>query len=384
MNKLFRPPGLVTILAILATLITARSTLAVEGLLLQDTYVDNGTTGGKPPPNGSNYGAGIDLPIFKGNGRFGRAFVKFSLATLPPGTLAADASDARVRFWVNSNSTIAGGITLNPVTMAWDEYTLKHTSTGALSFGSPKLAELPVSSVNNFVSIDVTNWVKAWIDGTLVNEGIEIEPSVATSTLNLAFDSKESNQTSHEPRLEISLHRIGPAGPQGSPGTPGATGASGPPGPAGSMGPVGPAGSPGPQGPQGAAGPSGTNWLSSTGPAGQNLGTLSDYYADLTTGDVWQKRSNQGGLVWTMRDPLYGGDRNGLPKAWRPSVGLPFKCGPDTRNWICKKMTVATDNHADTDPHKISALGDNIPDAWKSAYKLAPPTTLPLHLCSLP
>jgi Collagen triple helix repeat (20 copies) len=115
--------------------------------------------------------------------------------------------------------------------------------------------------INNFVSIDVTDWVKAWIGGTLVNEGIKIEASASTTTLNLAFDSKESNQTSHEPRLEISLSRIGPAGPQGAPGVPGISGPPGPPGATGSIGPVGPAGSQGSPGPQGVAGPAGTKWF---------------------------------------------------------------------------------------------------------------------------
>jgi hypothetical protein len=180
---------------------------AVEALLLQDTYVDNGTTGGKPPPNGSNYGSGIDLRVFKGNGRIGRTFLKFSLATVPPGTLASDVSQARLRFWVNSNSTVPGAITLSPVTAAWDEYVLTNNLTSNLSFGTPKLTDLPVTSVNNFISVDVTAWVKAWLSGSLANEGIEIEASATASTLNLAFDSKESNQTSHEPRLEISLSR---------------------------------------------------------------------------------------------------------------------------------------------------------------------------------
>ena len=306
MNQLPRRPGLVTILALFATLMVPGSGLAVEALLLQDTYVDNGTTGGKPPPNASNYGSGMDLRVFKGNGRIGRTFLKFSLATLPPGTLVSDVSYARLRFWVNSNSTIAGAISLNPVTTAWDEYTLKDNISTGLAFGAPKLSELPVSSVGNFISIDVTDWVKAWISGALINEGIEIEPSLSTSTLNLAFDSKESNQTSHEPRLEVSLSRIGPIGPQGVPGLPGVAGASGSPGPVGSIGPVGPAGSPGPHGPQGVAGPSGTRWFSWMGAPEQNLGSPFDYYLDLTGGDVWQKVSNEGGPVWVMQGNLHG------------------------------------------------------------------------------
>src|SRR5438874_4674164 len=233
---------------------------AVEALLLQDTYVDNGTTGGKPPPNASNYGSGMDLRVFKGNGRLGRTFLKFSLATLPPGVAASDVTHARLRFWVNSNSTVAGSITLSPVTSAWDEYMLKDTTTATLTFGAPKLSELPVMSVSNFVSIDVTDWVKGWLSGTLANEGIEVEPSATTTFLNLAFDSKESNQTSHEPRLEIALSKIGPIGPIGPLGP---QGIAGPAGPVGAGGPAGPAGT---TGPQGIAGADGTKWFSSSGP----------------------------------------------------------------------------------------------------------------------
>ncbi len=115
----------------------APRTGAVEALLLQDTYVDDGTTGGEPPPHASNYGAGMDLPVFKGNGRLGRAFLKFSLETLPPGTAANHVTHARLRLWVNSKSTAAGSITLSPVTTRWDEYTLNDSTTGDLTFGRP-------------------------------------------------------------------------------------------------------------------------------------------------------------------------------------------------------------------------------------------------------
>ncbi len=181
----------------LGLVLTAHRVRAVEALLLQDTYVDNGTNGGKPPPNASNYGSAMDLRIFKGNGRVGRTFLKFSLSTLPPGTTPSDVAHARLRFWVNGNSTIAGAISLTPVTAPWDEYGLKDNSTGSLSFGSSTLSDLPITSINNFVSIDVTDWVKAWIAGTLVNEGIKIEASASIAVLNLAFGSKESKQTSH-------------------------------------------------------------------------------------------------------------------------------------------------------------------------------------------
>jgi hypothetical protein len=207
MNKTLLGRATATAFFLLATLFIAPHAGAVEALLLQDTYVDNNTTGGKPPPNASNYGSGMDLRVFKGNGRIGRTFLKFSLATLPPGTASSDVTQARLRLWVNSNSTAAGSITLCPVTTRWDEYSLKDNTAGGLTFGEPKLSELPIESMNTFISINVTDWVKAWLDGTLVNEGIEIEPSAATAFLDLAFDSKESERTSHEARLEVSLSK---------------------------------------------------------------------------------------------------------------------------------------------------------------------------------
>jgi hypothetical protein len=309
MNKTLRRRATATALILLATVFFLPDAGAVEALLLEDTYVDNGTTGGKPPPNASNYGSGMDLRVFKGNGRLGRTFLKFSLATLPPGIVASDVTHARLRFWVNSNSTVAGSITLSPVTAAWDEYTLKDTTTGSLTFGAPKLSELPVASVSNFVSIDVTAWVKGWLDGSLVNEGIEVEASATTTLLNLAFDSKESNQTSHEPRLEIALSKIGPIGPigqigpQGLQGVPGQPGTTGPAGPPGTPGPLGPAGA---NGPQGITGADGTKWFSAIGTPAENLGNLSDYYLDLNTADVWQKVSNAGGPVWALLGSIRG------------------------------------------------------------------------------
>jgi hypothetical protein len=194
-----------TAFVLLASIFVAPRACAVDALLLQDTYVDDGTTGGEPPPHASNYGAGMDLHVFKGNGRLGRTFLKFSLETLPPGTAANHVTHARLRLWVNGKSTAAGSITLSPVTTRWDEYTLNDSATGDLTFGRPQLSELPVESMNNFISIDVTTLVKAWLDGKLINEGIEIAPSANTKFLDLAFDSKESDRTSHEARLEISL-----------------------------------------------------------------------------------------------------------------------------------------------------------------------------------
>jgi Collagen triple helix repeat (20 copies) len=240
----------------------AHDALAVDALLLQDTYVDS--TSNKTT---TNYGTSGDLRVYKSGTTVMRAFLKFSTDTLPPGTTAADVEQARLTFWVNSSSITTGSITLTPVTAAWSELTLTHNSAASLTYGLPKHANLVVSSIGQFVSIDVTDWVQAWLAGTLVNQGFIIETGTNSASLNLYFDSKESTLTGHEPQLDISLvgppgpqglqGPAGPQGPQGSQGLTGPAGASGPAGPAGPTGPTGLTGATGPQGSPGTPGPQG-------------------------------------------------------------------------------------------------------------------------------
>lgn len=233
---------------IVAVFSAAPRASAVDALLLHDTYVDAARAS-------TNYGTNSDLRVVKTSNGMMRAFLKFSIDTLPTGTAAADVKQARLRLWVSSGSATTGAITLLPVTSPWTEATLTSSSRSSLSFGSPRSADLPIRSTGTFLSIDVTDFVQAWLAGTLPNHGFQIEASAATPSLDVYFDSKESTETSHEPQLEIVL--AGPAGPQGVPGPQGATGAQGPTGPegaAGATGPKGDAGDMGPVGPQGPAG----------------------------------------------------------------------------------------------------------------------------------
>jgi hypothetical protein len=279
MNKtppLLRSAFLATVL--LLFFLAGDKAVAVEALLLQDTYVDNANPA-------TNYGESGDLRVdvepYMVEGGTLRAFLKFSLATLPPGTVASDIKQARLRLWVNSSSQpcscgivagslpIIGSITLTPVTSEWGELSLTDDKAANLTFGTPQYADvLMLGSIGNFVSIDVTDWAQAWLDGTLVNEGFMIETGVSNSDWqNLFFDSKESQVTSHEPQLDIVL--VGPAGPEGAVGPVGPIGPQGNTGPTGAVGATGPTGATGPIGLTGPEGPTGaTGPIGLTGPTG--------------------------------------------------------------------------------------------------------------------
>src|SRR2546423_8639556 len=66
----------------LAVLAAVPQADAVDGLLLQDTYVDTAKAT-------INYGSSGDLRVFKSTTGSMRAFLKFSTATLPTGTTSA-------------------------------------------------------------------------------------------------------------------------------------------------------------------------------------------------------------------------------------------------------------------------------------------------------
>lgn len=162
-------------------------------------------------------------------------YLKFDLATLPPGLSGTDVAKATLDLWV-SRVAAPGSFDVFRLREDWSE-----SRTGTRR--SPRLAE-PVYqgfSVDSgqemgFISIDVTPLVAAWVDGSVPNQGLALVAGDADT--RFVIDSKENRAGGHEPALEISL----------TPGG-GASGSTlpilGPPGPQGVAGPTGPSGPPG-------------------------------------------------------------------------------------------------------------------------------------------
>ena len=185
----------------------------------------------------TNYGALSNLYVGNGN----TTFLQFDLATLPVGTTSAQVSHATLTVFVNRLNT-AGAVTVSPVTAGWGEYSV--TAAGAPATGG-SIANVNITQAGQFISVDVTTQVKAWLNTPASNNGL----ALASSAANALFDSKENDETGHAARLDVTLVNQGPQGVQGVPGVAGATGTTGPIGPIGPIGPTGSAGATGPQGP---------------------------------------------------------------------------------------------------------------------------------------
>ena len=221
-----------------------------------------------------NYGTLSNLYVGSGS----TAFLQFDLTTLPAGTTSAQVSRATLTVFVNRVNA-AGSVTISPVTAAWGEYSV--TSATAPATGS-SIGSFPVSVAGQFVSVDVTAQVQAWLSSPGSNNGL----ALTSGTANALFDSKENDETGHSAQLDVTLVSQGPQGVpgvagtqglqglQGVPGAPGAQGAIGPQGVAGVQGPVGPSGAMGPSGPAGATG--------ATGAAGTGVNYRNAYVAATT------------------------------------------------------------------------------------------------------
>src|SRR6185437_5378396 len=200
------------------------------------------------------YGTLSNLYVASGN----TAFLQFDLSTLPAGTTSAQVTRATLTVFANRVNT-AGAVTVAPVSASWGEYSV--TSATAPATGG-SIGTLPVSLAGQFVSIDVTAQVQAWVNSPSSNNGL----ALASGGADVLFDSKENDETGHAARLDITLVNQGLQGLQGlqgiqgvpgATGATGATGSAGPQGIQGIQGPIGPAGPTGPTGAVGAAGPQG-------------------------------------------------------------------------------------------------------------------------------
>jgi hypothetical protein len=192
--------------------------------LSQDAYV--------VPGNGTNFGSAPWITVGSSGSR---GLVQFDLSDLPAGVSSSQIAKATLTLFASTVGA-PGSISIYIAGSPWTE-----TGVNGLNApvnGSPLASSVPMptSAKGNYVTIDLTSAVQAWVSGATPNHGLLIEAAAGTT---VQFDSKESTTSSHPPALSVTLANTGlpgPAGPQGPPGPSGQQGIQGPPGPAGPSG----------------------------------------------------------------------------------------------------------------------------------------------------
>jgi hypothetical protein len=160
----------------------------------------------------TNYGANVLLNV---NGAKEIAYIQFNLASIPA---SATVSKATLKLYVNAVPT-AGSFNVDFVNGSWVESTITSSLSPVLGTTIEASVPLTAASKNQYILIDVTSAVEAWLSGSQANDGIAL---VANGTFNASFDSKENTTTSHPAELDVVF-----AGGGGGGGIAGITTASG-------------------------------------------------------------------------------------------------------------------------------------------------------------
>jgi len=125
--------------------------------------------------------------------------VRFDLSSVPSTFTGANVAKATLKLYVSA-VTAPGSFNVDFVTGSWTEKTVNANTEPTI--GSAIVSNVNLAAVNkgDYVLIDVTPALVAWLNGTETNNGLAL---VANSPLNASFDSKENTGASHPPELDV-------------------------------------------------------------------------------------------------------------------------------------------------------------------------------------
>src|SRR5580700_9296626 len=143
----------------------------------------------------TNYGASTLLGV---DGASVVTYLQFNLASVPS---TASISQATLKLYVNSVTT-AGSFNVDYVNGSWEESTIDASNAPPLGGAITSDVAITTADKNQYILINVTSAVQAWLSGSESNNGIAL---VANSNFYATFDSKENATTSHPAELDIAF-----------------------------------------------------------------------------------------------------------------------------------------------------------------------------------
>jgi len=126
-------------------------------------------------------------------------YIQFDLSSIPAGYTGSNIAKATLKLYVNTVPT-AGSFNVDFVNGSWSEKTITSNMAPALGTTIAPSVALSNTNVKDYILVDVTAALQAWLNGTQPNDGIAL---VANSPLSATFDSKETTTQSHPPEIDV-------------------------------------------------------------------------------------------------------------------------------------------------------------------------------------
>jgi hypothetical protein len=159
---------------------------------LQDSYTSSNT------PT-ANYGTATSLGVVNSTSSIQSTYIQFDLSSIPASYTGANVAKATLKLYVNSVAK-AGSFNVVLVNGSWSEKTITAGIVPALGTTISASVPLTTAKLNDYILIDVTTAVDAWLNGTQPNDGLAL---IANSPLSASFDSKENYLQGHSAELDI-------------------------------------------------------------------------------------------------------------------------------------------------------------------------------------
>jgi hypothetical protein len=140
----------------------------------------------------TNHGAGALLDV----GATEITYIEFNLESIPA---TASVSQATLKLYVNAVST-PGSFNVDYVDGAWAENKIDAGNAPPAGAAIASDVSITAADKNQYILINVTPAVQAWLSGSETNNGIAL---VANGSFSASFDSKENTATSHPAELDI-------------------------------------------------------------------------------------------------------------------------------------------------------------------------------------
>ena len=142
-------------------------------------------------------------PEWLGQGQYGvcynSLFIQFDLSGLDPGETI---NSAELQLYCAAfHGTVSGDMLYSRITEDWNQNTVKFTDQPAYTTDGQVVTGWP--SAGTWHSVDVTDFVTAWYDGTEDNYGIIGHSRNTTSTCDCQIPSSRYSGTTYDPRLVV-------------------------------------------------------------------------------------------------------------------------------------------------------------------------------------
>jgi len=147
----------------------------------------------------TNFGGATTLGVANSANSIQSSFLQFDLSSIPSGYTGSNIAKASLKLYVNS-VTIAGSFNVDYINGPWSEKTITANLSPALGTTVVSGVSLTAALAHDFILIDVTPAVQAWLNKSQPNDGLAL---VANSPMVATFDSKENTGQSHAAELDI-------------------------------------------------------------------------------------------------------------------------------------------------------------------------------------